>query len=118
MGTQTGVRVCGLQVRSLSRPGQTDPEPLGVDSNRPAYSNRKTGASGETPHKTHPVAPQKTLDGPRISGKGDSSSKVPSPAPSMVDQRDKCLTRPNSAPFALMPFKSLQTPQKKAGVLT
>ena len=27
VGTQTGVRVCGLQVRSLSRIGQTDPEP-------------------------------------------------------------------------------------------
>ena len=46
------------------------------------------------------VAPQKTLEGPRIAGKGDSSSKVPSPAPSMVDQGDKCLTRPAPAPFA------------------
>ena len=70
VGTQTGVRVCGLPVRSLSWFGQIDPEPLGVDSpegevhpswpnlqsqelhvtNRPAYSNRKTGAPGETPH--------------------------------------------------------------------
>ena len=32
VGTQAGVRVCGLQVQSLSRIGQTDPEPLGVDS--------------------------------------------------------------------------------------
>ena len=65
VGTQAGVRVCGLQVRSLSRIGQTDPEPLGVDSpiggvhpsqpnllsqvlhvsNRPAYSNRKKQVS-------------------------------------------------------------------------
>ena len=67
-------------------------------TNRPAYSNRKTGTPGETPHKTRSVTPQKTLEGPRISRKGDSSSKVPSP--SMVDQRDKCLTRPASAPFA------------------
>ena len=69
-------------------------------TNRPAYSNRKTDAPGETPHETHSVAPQKTLEGPRISRKGDYSSKVPSPAPSMVDQGDKCLTRPTSAPFA------------------
>ena len=120
VGTQTGIRICGLPIRPLTRTGQTDPEPLGIDSpkgavyhdrpkvsnqklhvtNRPAYSNRKTGTPGETPHETHSVAPQKTLGGPRISRKGDSSSKVPSPAPSMVDQVDKCLTRPASAPFA------------------
>ena len=59
--------VCGLQVRSLTRTGQTDPEPLGVDSpkggihsvqtnlpsqkiyvpDRPSHSNRKTGTPGE-----------------------------------------------------------------------
>ena len=119
VGTQTGVRVCGLQVRSLSQIGQTNPEPLGVDSpegavhpsrpnlpsqelhaNSPAYSNRKTGAPGETPHETHPVAPQTTFEGPRISRKRDSSPKVPSSAPSVVDQGDKCPTRPASAPFA------------------
>ena len=55
--------------------------------------------SGETPHEAHPVAPQKTLESSRIPGKGDSSSKVSSSAPSMVDQGDKCLDRPASAPF-------------------
>ena len=120
VGTQAGIRICGLPIRPLTQTGQTDPEPLGVDSpegadyhgqpklssqalhvtNRPAYSNNKTGAPGETPHETHSVAPQKTLEGPRISRKGNSSSKVPSPTPSMVDQGDKCLTRPTSAPFA------------------
>ena len=109
VGTQTGVRVCGLQVQSLSWIGQTNPEPLGVDSpegavhpsrphlpsqelhvaNRPAYSNRKTGAPGEIPHETHPVAPQTTLEGPRISRKRDSSPKATSSTPSMVDQGDK-----------------------------
>ena len=120
VGTQAGFRICGLPIRPLTRTGQTEPEPLGVDSpegavyhgqpkvssqelhvpNRPAYSNRKTGAPWETPHDTHSVAPQKTLEGSRISGKGNSSSKVPSPAPSMVDQGNKCLTRPTSAPSA------------------
>ena len=117
--TQTDFRVRGLQVQSLSRTGLTDPEPLGVDSpkvgihsiqtklpsqeiyvtNRPAYSNRKAGAPGETPHEAHPVAPKTTLESSRIPGKGDSSSKVSSPTPSMVDQGDKCLDRTASAPF-------------------
>ena len=56
---------------------------------RPAYSNRKIGAPGQTPHETHSVAPQKTLEGSRISGKGNSSSKFPSPTPCMVDQGNK-----------------------------
>ena len=41
-----------------------------------------------------------TLESPRIPRKGDSSSKVSSPTPSMVDQGDKCLTRPTPTPFA------------------
>ena len=122
--TQTDFRVCGLQVRSLPGTGLTDPEPVGVDPpkvgihpiqaklpsqgtyvpNRPAYSNRKTGSPGETPHETHPVAPKATLESSRIPGKGDSGSKVPSPTPSMVDQGDKCLNR-----TALAPFESCRT---------
>ena len=45
------------------------------------------------------MAPQKTLESSRIPRKGDSSSKVSSPAPSMVDQEGKSLDRPASAPF-------------------
>ena len=61
VGTQTGIQICGLPIRPLTWTGQTDPEPLGIDSpegavyhgqpkvssqelhvtNRPAYSNRK-----------------------------------------------------------------------------
>ena len=66
VGTQTGVRVCGLPVQPLTRTGQTDPELLGVNSkesrvysvyllsqevhvsDRPSYSNGKTGAPGQT----------------------------------------------------------------------
>ena len=117
--TQTDFRVRGLQVRSLSRTGLTDSEPLGVTPpkvgihpiqtklpsqgtyvpNRPAYSNRKTGSPRETPHETHPVAPKTTLESSRIPGKGDSGSKVHSPTPSMVDQGDKCPNRTAFAPF-------------------
>ena len=111
--TQTDFRVRGLQVRSLPRTGLTDSEPLGVDPpkvgihpiqaklpsqeiyvpDRPAYSNGKTGSTGETPHETHPVAPKTTLESSGIPGKGDSCAKVTSPAPSMVDQGGKCLDR-------------------------
>ena len=81
VGTQAGIQICGLPIRPLTRTGQTNSEPLGVDSpegaiyhgqtkvssqelhvtNRPTYSNRKTGAPGETPSETHLVAPQKTF---------------------------------------------------------
>ena len=118
-GTQTDFRVCGLQVRSLSRTGLTDSEPLGVDPpqvgihpiqaklpsqeiyvpDRPAYGNGETGSPGETPHEAHPVAPKTTLESSRIPGKGDSGSKVPSPTPSMVDQGDKCLARTSFTSF-------------------
>ena len=37
VGTQTGVRVCGLPVRPLTRTGQTDPEPLGVNSTESGF---------------------------------------------------------------------------------
>ena len=117
--TQTDFRVRGLQVRSLSRTGPTDPEPLGVDSpkvgihsiqtklpsqenyvsDRPAYINRQAGAPGETPHEAHPVATKTTLESSRIPGKGDSSSKVSSPTPSTVDQGDKCLDTTASTSF-------------------
>ena len=120
VGTQTNLRVCGVQVRSLSRTGPTDPKPLGVDypeggissiqtnlpsqeihvPDRPAHSNRETGTPGETPHEAHPVAPQKTLESPGIPREGDSGAKVSSPAPSIVDQGDKRLPRPTPTPFA------------------
>ena len=117
--TQTGVRVCGLQVRPRSRPGQANPEPLGVNSSkggshfgqshlssqevhvpdRSSHCDRKTSPTGKTTHETSSVAPQETLEGSGISGEGDSSSKVPSPT-SMVDQGDKCLNRPTLTPGA------------------
>ena len=123
-GTQTDFQVRGLQVRSFSRPGLTNSKPLGVDSpkvgihpiqaklpsqeiyvpDRPAYSNGKTGSHGQTPHKTHPVAPKTTLESSRIPGKGDSCPKITSTTPSMVDQGDKCLDR-----TALTSFESCRS---------
>ena len=81
----------------LSKPSLPSQEIYVPD--RPAYSNRKTGSPGETPHEIHPVAPKTTLESSRIPGKGDSCSKVPSPTPSMVDQGDKCLDRTSFTSF-------------------
>ena len=119
-GTQTGARICGLQVRPLSRLGQTDVELLGVSStegsvhssptflqsqdlyviNRSPDSNRKAGTPGTSPHEANPVASQKTLESSRISRKRDPSPKVSSPALIMVDQRAQCLARSAPAPLA------------------
>ena len=46
------------------------------------------------------MASQETLEGSGISREGDSSSKVPPPTSSMVDQGDKCLNRPTPASLA------------------
>ena len=120
VGPQTGVRVCGLQVRPLSWPGQADTELLGINSSKggshfgeshlssqevhvpdgPSHCNRETSPTGKTAHEASPVASQETLEGSGISREGDSSSKVPSPTSSMVDQGDKCLNRPTPAPLA------------------
>ena len=59
-----------------------------------------TATEKQAPHEAHPVAPQKTLESPGIPRKGDSGAKVSSPAPSVVDQGDKRLTRPTPTPFA------------------
>ena len=72
-------------------------------SDRPSHSNGKTGASGQTSYETHSVAPQQTLEGSRVTGKGDPSPKDSSPTPSVVDQGNKCLTRSTPAPLASCP---------------
>ena len=135
VGTQTGIRFCGLPVRPLTRTGQTDPELLVVNStetgihsvqsdlpsqdvhvpDRPSYSNGKTGAPGQTSYETYSVAPQKTLEGPRVTGKGNTSSKDSPPAPSMVNQGDKCLTRSTSAPFVSCPSNLYRRLKRRLG---
>ena len=120
VGPQTVVRVCGLPVRPIQRTGQANPEPLGVSptesgfsavqsdlpsqdvhiSDRPSYRDGKTGTPGQTSYEAHSVAPQKALEGPRITGKRDSSSKDSPSAPGVVDQGDECLARSTSTPSA------------------
>ena len=112
VGTQTNLRICGLPMRPITRAGQADPKPLGVNStegvippvqsdfsgqevhvsDRPSHSNGKTGASGQTSYATHSVAPQGTLEASRVTGKGDPSPRDSSLTPSVADQGNKCLT--------------------------
>ena len=117
VGTQTGFRVRGLQIRPHSRAGKTNPSSLGVYptegtihsvqsdmsgqdfhvSDRPSNCNRETGAPRETSHETYSVAPEKSVEDPGISG--NPHPKVP-PSTSMVDQRDKCPGRPTAPAHA------------------
>ena len=49
------------------------------------------------------MAPQETLEGSRVTGKGDPSPKDSSPTPSVVDQGNKCVTRSAPAPVVSCP---------------
>ena len=82
---------------------------------RPAYSNRKAGSPGETPHETHPVPPQTTLESSRIPGKGDSCPKVSSPTPSMVVKEDKCLDRTAFTAFESCRSNLYRRPKRRLG---
>ena len=117
-GTQTDIRVCGLPVRPVTRIGKTDPKSLGINSSesgiplvpsdlqgqdiyvsyRPSHSHGKAGASGQASHETHSVAPKEKLEGSRVVGKANSSSKVSSPTPPVVDQGGECSLRSTPAP--------------------
>ena len=59
-------------------------------SYRSSHCDRKTGDPRQTAHETYSVAPQETLESPRISGKGDPNSEVSPSVPAVVDPRGKC----------------------------
>ena len=117
-GTQTSIRLRRLPVRPQVRPGQTDSGPVAKPSrqdtstsittdlsgpaahvlDRPTNSHRKTGSPRPTTHETHTVAPQKQLEGTRISGEDYPSTKVPAPALTMVARRRQGASRPTFTP--------------------
>ena len=78
-------------------------------------SNGKTGASGKASYETHSVAPQETLEGSRVTGKGDPSPKDSSPTSLVVDQGSKCLTRPTPAPIAPCPSRLYRHLKRRLG---
>ena len=117
-GTQTSIRLRRLPVRPQVRPGQTDSGPVAKPSrqdtstsittdlsgpaahvlDRPPNSHRKAGSPQPTTHETHTVAPQKQLEGTRISGEDYPSTKVPAPSLTMVARRRQRASRPTVTP--------------------
>ena len=117
-GTQTSIRLRRLPVRHQVRPGETDSGPVAKPSrqdtgtsittdlsgptvhvlDRPPYSHRKTGSPRPTTYETYTVAPQKQLEGTRISGKDYPSTEVPAPALTMVARRRQGASRPTFTP--------------------
>ena len=117
-GTQTGLRLRRLPVRSQVRPGQTDPGPVAKPSgqdtstpfttglsgptvhvpDRPANSHRKTGSPRPAAYETHTVASQKQLEGTRISREDYPSTKVPAPSLTVVARGRQCASRSTITP--------------------
>ena len=109
-GTPTSLRLRRLPVRPTQRSSQTYSKSLGNPSTennsafteqilpsenfhvsyRSSHCDRKTGDPRQTAHETYSVAPQETLESPRISGKGDPNSEVSPSVPAVVDPRGKC----------------------------
>ena len=105
-GTPTSLRLRRLPVRPTQRSSQAYSKPLRKNNSafteqilpsenfhvsyRSSHCDRKTGDPRQTAHETYSVAPQETLESPRISGKGDPNSEVSPSVPAVVDPRGKC----------------------------
>ena len=118
-GPTTGLQLRRLPVRPESGQGQTNRGTLAdldrqdqintVGSGMPGleiyvphratHSNRKTSPLRATTHETHTVALEKQLEGPRITGKGDTGSQVPPPPSKVVAGGKQCATRSTITPF-------------------
>ena len=117
-GPTTGLQLCRLPVRPESGQGQTNrgtladldrqdqintvgsgmPGPEIYVPHRATHSNRKTSPLRATTHETHTVALEKQLEGPRITGKGDTGSQVPPPPSKVVAGGKQCATRSTITP--------------------
>ena len=116
--SQTGLQLCRLPVRPERGQGQTNRRALaGFDTqdqinivgsalpgptihvpHRSTHSNRKASPLRATSHETHTVALEKQLEGPRITGKGDTGSQVPPPPSKVVAGGKQCATRSTITP--------------------
>ena len=117
-GSQTGLQLRRLPVRPERGQGQTNrrslanldrqdqihnvgpglPGPTIHVPHRPAHSNRKTSPLRATSHETHTVALEKQLEGPRVTGKGDTGPQVPPPPPEVVAGGKQCASRSTITP--------------------
>ena len=117
-GPQTGLQLRRLSVRPERGQDQTNRRTLaGTDRqdqvnsvgsglpgpavhvpHRTAYSNRKTSPLRTAAHETHTVALEKQLEGPRVTGKGDTSPQVPPPTSKVVAGGKQCAPRSTITP--------------------
>ena len=117
-GPQTGLQIRRLPVRPERGQGQTNrrsladldrqdqihnvgsglPGPTIHVPHRSTHSNRKASPPRATPHEAHTVAPEKPLEGPRITGKGDPGPQVPPPPSKVVAGGKQCATRSTITP--------------------
>ena len=61
-------------------------------------SHRKTGPPWSTPNEAHTVAPEKQLEGSRLTRKGDNHSQVAPPSSEMVAGGKQCASRSTLTP--------------------
>ena len=114
-GAQTRLRFCRLSVRPQVWSGPTDSGPVAEPSrentetaiptglpgpgihalDRFTNSYRKASSSRPTSYKTHSVA---SLEGTRITRKGDPNPQVPAPPFTMVAEGRQCTYRPTITP--------------------
>ena len=117
-GSRTGLQLRRLPVRPERGQGQANRRTLaGLDRqdqnnnvgsgmpgpeihvpHRPSHSNRKTSPLRATTHETHTVALEKQLEGPRVTGKGDTGPQVPPPPSKVVAGGKQCATRSTITP--------------------
>ena len=117
-GPQTGLQLRRLPVQPERGQGQTNrrtladldrqdqintvrsglPGPTFHVPHRATHSNRKASPLRATTHKTHTVALEKQLEGPRITGKGDPGPQVPPPPSKVVAGGKQCATRSTITP--------------------
>ena len=112
-GSQTSLKLRRLPVRPERGQGQTNrrtladpdrqdqihnvgsglPGPTIHVPHRSTHSNRKASPLRATSHETHTVALEKQLEGPRITGKGDTGPQIPPPPSVVVAGGKQCATR-------------------------
>ena len=117
-GPQAGFRLCRSPVRLERGQVQTHPRalvdlsnkdssttgrsglfsPAANDPHRLTHSNREAGPPRSTPYEADTVAPEKPLEGPRVTRKGDPYPKIPASPSKMVALGKQCASRATITP--------------------
>ena len=117
--TQAGLRICRLSIRPPVRTGPTYSGPVASPSredtdspvtsglsgpavhvlDRPVNSHRKASPFRSTAYEAHTVAPQKQLEGTRISGESYSIAQITAPPLKVVAGGRQCATGSTITPL-------------------